>query len=154
MESHNVFKQAVDGHVSAIAQRLGLHQNSIYKMMVDPVFCRYTRWLPLFIAIYEENPIGGEHIYEDFRAVVLRLRAERRGNSEEQNDWRQAVARAARESTEAITAEIESGDPAEVEKEIVEAIAALRELLPMVRTRGAKPEAGGEVVDLDLRRKV
>jgi len=118
-------------------------------MMSDPEFCRYTRWLPLFIAIYEENQIGGEEIFENFRAVVLRLRQARRGKGENQKDWRHAVAKAARESTEAITAELENKDPGQVEKEVVEAIAALRELLPMVRTRTEK----SEVLDLPLRRQ-
>jgi len=146
MDSHEVFKQAIERHGSAIARRLGLHPNSIIKMMGDPQACRYTRWLPLFIAIYEENPIGGEEIFEDFRAVVLRLRE---AKGERTNDWRQAVAKTARESTEAITAEIENGDPAKVEKEIVEAIAAFREMLRLVRARSAK----SEILDLPLRRQ-
>ncbi len=149
MESHEIFKQAVEGHVKGVARRLGLHVNSIYKMMSDPQACRYTRFLPLFIAIYEENPIGGEEIYEDFRAVVLCLR-EARVKSETKEDWRHAVAKTARESAEAITAELENKDPGNVEKEIVEAIAAFREMLDLVRARGL--EAGGEVLNMPLDR--
>jgi len=147
MDSHDVFKQSVEGHVGAIAERLGLHPNSVYKMMAEPEFCRYTRWLPLFIAIYEENPIGGEAIFEDFRAVVLRLREAKNGSRDEEKGWRDAVAETVRESAEAITAEIENKDPAEVEKEIVEAITSFRAMLMLVRAR-----ASGEVLDLPLRR--
>jgi len=143
LEPLQVIETAIkDGHLTkGVAGRLGLHKNTVYKELSDPKFCRYSRFLQLFLAIDAENPLGAETIFEDFRARVVELR---RARSEKGRlvDWTEAVAKVVEESGESISAALVEGDPAQVQKEISEAISAFRDLLELSVRRTKLSVAG------------
>lgn len=135
----DVIRQAVEGHVKGVALRMGLHINSIYKMLALPEACRYSRFVALFKAVEAENPAGANLIREDF---IARTRAEAGGESlegasEESELWLRGVAKAVKESSEAIQAALVSKDPQEIEKELAEAIDGYRRLMRMTVRRAA-----------------
>ena len=137
MQPHEVIKQAVKGHVGGVALRMGKSDQYIYKMMAEPESCRYTRFLQAFLAIYAENSIGGDSIAEDFNAIWRSCR-EGRESSAVAVDWFEAVAKTVEETSEAISEAVVNRDPARIELEIVEAIAALRGLRRVARARNER----------------
>jgi hypothetical protein len=145
MQPHEVIREAVKGHVKAVALRMGKSEDYVYKMLANPQDCRYTRFLAAFIAIYEENPIGGEAVFEHFRAIVLGLREQSETAKGQSADYFAAVRKTVRESSEAIEAAIEGHDPIRLQKEITEAIDALRKLnrLSVARETAVHAAAGG-----------
>lgn len=144
MEPIQVIETAIkDEHlVKGVAARMGLHKNTLYVELADPKRCRYSRFLQLFLSIDAENSLGADAIFEDFRARVVELRHERASGPKVRSDWIGAVAKVVQETGESIESALVEGDPAHVEKEIVEAISALRGLLGLCVRRQKLSVAG------------
>jgi hypothetical protein len=148
MEPIQAMQLAIKGeHVTkGVATRLGLHKNTVYKELSDPIHCTYTRFLQRFFAIDAENPTGSASLFEDFRARVIALRRSRDGRQTtgDRQSWTGAVANVVKESSEAISAALTEGDKAKVEREIVQAIDSLRELLQLGVERDLRLARGRE----------
>jgi len=143
MEPIHVIEQAIKGEhlTKGVASRLNLHKNTLYKELSDPKHCRYSRFWQLYLAIHAENELGADSIFEDFRARVVELRR-MRSEKGKPVDWTTAVAKVVEESGESIHAALVEGDQAQVHKEIVEAIDALRDLLELGVNRNKLSVAG------------
>lgn len=101
-------------------------------------YCLFWRW---FQALWLAHRKGAEFLFEDFNARVAALRDSEPTSGA--RDWFEQLALCAREQSEALQAAIRRRDTAAIRRELVESIAAERQLLLMLDrpTQQAAPRA-------------
>jgi hypothetical protein len=133
---------AARGHAPSLVRalkRLGMRRcsESLVKRQWQPDpqrpswYYLFVRW---FTALWMVHRAGAEFLFEDFCARVAALR----GTAAPSRDYFEQVALCAREHGEALAAAVERRDAATVRRELMESIAAERELLAML-DRPARP---------------
>ena len=105
MKFNHITHQATDKIAKGVADRMGLHTNSIYKMWGDPEFDRFTRFMELYTATAEINYEQAEHFYHAFKSVRDRLTfSQKRAKPE---PVAHLAASVSRETADVLIAEIE-----------------------------------------------
>ena len=103
MKHNHVTQQATEKIAKCVADRLGLHVNSIYKMWGDCEFDRFSRFLELYEATAEIDFEQAERFYHAFQGVRARLQV----NRSKPELVTHLAASVSRESADVLIAEIE-----------------------------------------------
>lgn len=139
---NQVLEMAVNGYAKAIALRLGKCVNTVYKMFAEPEFCRYTRFLQVFFAIFDENESGADLLFEDFRARYFAHKM-RRLKTVTEEEWFEQLDLMESEYSQALRVAIRNRDAKAIRKELSESIIAQQQLLAMLQRREDQQQAQG-----------
>lgn len=137
LTTHEANREAARGHAPSLVRalkRLGMRRCSaslVKHQWDDPDrpswYCLFVRWLE---ALFMANRPGFDFLFEDLCARVAALRESETALAP--LDWYEQLAKCAREHGEALAAAAQRRDAAHIRRELMQSIAAERELLAML----------------------